>query len=144
MNKPANTAMLLKDIMTRPVVSVTLSHTVYQVLQMAKEKNVTGFPIVDIDNKVVGVVSTLDLITDVTVGKLHLKLGELPLLIKVEKDVVQFHEGTPVKEALLALIKHRIGRIIVTDSRDRLCGIVSRKDLIRFFIDIYAVEGAAG
>lgn len=144
MNKPANTSMLLKDIMTTPVISVTLGHTVYQVLQLAKDKNVTGFPIVDIDNKVIGVTSTLDLITDVTVGKLHLKLGELPLLIKVEKQVVKFHEDTPIKEALLSLIKHRIGRIIVIDVRDRLCGIVSRKDLVRFFIDVFSVEGEGG
>ena len=127
---------LIKDIMTFPVLSVTLNQTVLSVLQLAKESNVTGFPVIDIDNRVIGVVSTLDLITEVAVGKLHLKLGELPLVIKVEKEVIKLRPDTPVKEALLALIKNHIGRIIIVDEDNRLCGIVSRKDIINYFIEI--------
>ena len=70
----------------------------------------------------IGVVSTLDLLTEMTLGKLHAKLGELPLAIKVEKDVIQFTEDTTVKEALLKLIKKRVGRIFITDSNKRLRG----------------------
>ena len=126
---------LIKDIMTSSVLSVTLNSPVSHVLLLAKEKNVTGFPVVDIDNKVIGIVSTLDLITEVAVGKLHVQLGELPLVIKVEKDIIKLSPDTLLKEALLSVIKNRVGRIIITDDNDKLCGIVSRKDLINFFID---------
>ena len=136
MTESVDQSTLIKDIMTSHVLSVTLNQTVYHVLKLAKEKNVTGFPVIDIDRKVIGVVSTLDLITEVAAGKLHLKLGELPLVIKVEKDVINLSPDTPVKEALLSLIKKRVGRIIITDDDNKLCGIVSRKDLINFFIDI--------
>ena len=136
MTESVDQPALIKDIMTSPVLSVTLNQTVSDVLKLAKEKNVTGFPVIDIERKVIGVVSTLDLITEVAAGKLHLKLGELPLVIKVEKDVINLSPDTPVKEALLSLIKKRVGRIIITDDDNKLCGIVSRKDLINFFIDI--------
>ena len=136
MTESVDQPALIKDIMTSPVLSVTLNQTVSAVLKLAKEKNVTGFPVIDTERKVIGVVSTLDLITEVAAGKLHLKLGELPLVIKVEKDVINLSPDTPVKEALLSLIKKRVGRIIITDDDNRLCGIVSRKDLINFFIDI--------
>ena len=126
---------LIEDIMTSPVISVSLNHTVDQVLQLAKKHNVTGFPVVDVDKKVIGIVSTLDLITDIAVGKLYLKLGELPLVIKVEKQVIKLKAKAPVKEALLALIKNRVGRIVITDDDGKLQGIVSRKDLVNFFID---------
>lgn len=126
---------LIEDIMTSPVISVTLNDTVNQVLLLAKKHNVTGFPVVDVDKKVIGVVSTLDLITDIAVGKLYLKLGELPLVIKVEKQVIKLKANAPVKEALLALIKNRVGRIVITDDDGKLQGIVSRKDLVNFFID---------
>ena len=131
---------LIKDIMTSPVLSVTLSHTVSYVLKLAKDKNVTGFPVVDIENKVIGVVSTLDLITEIAIGKLHLRLGELPLAIKTEKHVINLSPDTPIKDAVLSLIKNRVGRIIITDDDDKLCGIVSRKDLINFFIDINKLD----
>ena len=131
---------LIKDIMTSPVISVTLSQTVKQVLLLSKKKNVTGFPVVDTNKKVIGVVSSLDLLTEMAIGKLHLKLGELPLIIKVEKDVIQLRPDTPIKAALMELIKNRVGRIIITDNENKLCGIVSRKDLLNYFIDINNLE----
>lgn len=132
--------ILVKDIMSSPVISVSLSETVSQVLKLAKKKNVTGFPIVDDNNKVIGIVSTLDLITLMAVGKQHLKLGELPLAIKVDKDVLKLQPDATTKEAILCLIKHRVGRIIVTDKDGKPCGIVTRKDLVNYFIDIYKLE----
>lgn len=140
MDKPVDNTTTLKDIMTTPVVSVSLTHTVYQVLQLAKEMNVTGFPVVDVEGKLIGVVSTLDLLTELGAGKLHSKLGELPLAIKVEKNVVHFTEDILVKDALLGLIKKRVGRIVITDKLNRVRGIVSRKDFINFFIDLYDLD----
>lgn len=131
-----NDESLVKDIMTTPVISLTLFHTVRQVLQMTRIHNVTGFPVVDDDNKVIGIVTTFDLIKDVAVGKQHLKLGELPLVIKVEKAIIKLGQDAPVKKALLSMIKNRVGRIIITDNDNCLCGIVSRKDLINYFIDL--------
>lgn len=130
----------LGEIMTTPAISVSLTQTVFQVLQLARENNVSGFPIIDIEGKVIGVVSTLDLLTEMTVGKLHMKLGELPLAIKVEKKVISFTEDTLVKDALLVLIRERVGRIIVTDASNHLKGIVSRKNLLNFFIELYEIE----
>ena len=136
MTETVDTTTKIEDIMTTPVVSVTLNDPVRHVLQLTKEKNVTGFPVVDIEQRVIGVISTLDLITEVAVGKLNLRLGELPLAIKVEKNVIKLRPDTPVKKALLSLIKERVGRIIITDENNRLRGIVSRKDIINYFIDI--------
>lgn len=128
---------VLKDIMTSPAISVTLSCPVYRVLKMTKQENVTGFPVIDIDGKIIGVVSTLDLITDVTAGKLHSKLGELPLSIKVEKEIFKLNQFASINDASLMMIKERIGRIFVVDDSNKLCGIVSRKDIINYFIDTF-------
>lgn len=140
MTETKDRSTLIRDIMTTPVLSVTLNQTVRRVLLLAKEKNVTGFPVVDMNRKVIGVVSTLDLITEVALGKLHLKLGELPLVIKVEKDVIKLRPDTPLKEALLILVKKRVGRVIITDDENKLCGIVSRKDLVNYFIEVNHLE----
>jgi len=40
----------------------------------------------------------------------------------------------------MELIKNRVGRIIITDNENKLCGIVSRKDLLNYFIDINNLE----
>jgi len=140
MNEIAGQSIQVKDIMTSPVISVKLNETVSQVLKLAKKKNVTGFPIVDDKGKVIGIVSTLDLITLMAVGKQHLKLGELPLAIKVDKDVLTLQPSSTTKEAIKTLIKNRVGRIIVTDKENKPCGIVTRKDIVNYFIDIYKLE----
>ena len=131
---------LVDDIMTTPALSVTLSHTVTQVLKMTKKYNVSGFPVVDSSNTPIGIVSSLDLMTEIAIGKMHLKLGELPLSIKVDKEIITLQAGTPIKEALLTIIRNRIGRVIILDENKKLCGIVSRKDLIHHFIDINHIE----
>jgi len=140
MNEIAGQSIQVKDIMTSPVLSVKLNETVSQVLKLAKKKNVTGFPIVDDKNQVIGIVSTLDLITLMAVGKQHLKLGELPLAIKVDKDVLTLRPSSTTKEAIKTLIKNRVGRIIVTDKENKPCGIVTRKDIVNYFIDLYKLE----
>lgn len=140
MPQPSNEHTLVDDIMTAPALSVTLSHTVTQVLKMTKKYNVSGFPVVDSNNVPIGVVSSLDLMTEIAIGKLHLKLGELPLSIKVDKEIIALKTGTPVKEALLAVIHNRIGRVIITGENNKLCGVVSRKDLIHHFIKVNHIE----
>ncbi|OUR64264.1 hypothetical protein A9Q79_07435 [Methylophaga sp. 42_25_T18] len=140
MTEISEQSVQVQDIMTSPVLSVKLSETVSQVLKLAKKKNVTGFPIVDDKNKVIGIVSTLDLITLMAVGKQHLKLGELPLAIKVDKEVLTLSPSSTTKEAIKVLIKNRVGRIIVIDKENKPCGIVTRKDLVNYFIDIYKLE----
>jgi len=135
MSKTKNNIPLAKDIMSSPVTSVTLSHSVRQVLQLTRDKQVSGFPIIDMEGRAVGVISTFDLITEESLGKDHLKLAELPLAIKVEKDVIQLTQDTPIKEALLLFIKHGVGRIIITDEKKVVCGIISRKDVVNFFLD---------
>jgi len=134
MTQPMNE--LVDDIMTTPALSVTLNHTVTQVLKMTKKYNVSGFPVVDGGNVPIGIVSSLDLMTEIAIGKLHLKLGELPLSIKVDKEIIALKTGTPIKEALLTIIRKRIGRVIITDEKNKLCGVVSRKDLIHHFINV--------
>lgn len=130
----ANEPTLIHQVMSAPAVSVTLEHSVAQVLQLSQQKGVSGFPVVDKHNKVVGVISTFDLITEAAVGQINCTLKDLPETIKVAKDVITMRPSTPIKDAILALIKHRIGRIIITDRDNNLCGVLSRKDLVKFFI----------
>lgn len=125
----------IKDIMSSPAITVTLNQTVIFVLKLAKKHNITGFPVVNPQGQLIGLVSTFDLIQNAAIGKLHLKLGELPLAIRVDKEVVTLRQDMAVKSALVPMIKQRIGRIVITDNSGELCGILSRKDIVNFFIE---------
>ncbi len=53
--------MQVKDIMTRDVLTVTAETTLNEVSEMLKGKRVSGFPVVNKENEVVGIITITDL-----------------------------------------------------------------------------------
>lgn len=47
------------------------------------------------------------------------------------RDVVTATQGLSVSEIGKTLSKHKIGAVVVVDSADRICGIVSERDIVR-------------
>ena len=54
--------MLAKDIMTKDVITVTGDETLQNVAKIFVEKNISGLPVVDEHNRVIGVISEGDLV----------------------------------------------------------------------------------
>jgi len=54
--------VIVKDIMTKNVITVAKDDTVENVIKLLLEKKISGVPVVDESNKVVGIVSETDLI----------------------------------------------------------------------------------
>ena len=123
------------DIMSKPVITVTLQQRVKDVLKLLARKDISGVPVVDEVGKLIGMVSSLDMILDTSIGKSDLRLGELPLSISVEKQVVKFHTDEPIKKAILAIIKKRLGRVVVIDEEMKPVGIVSRSDILKYIVN---------
>ena len=126
--------VFVSDIMSKPVVAVTLRHIVRDILTTFSKKGISGVPVVDNDGKLIGIVSSLDLILAATVGKISLRLGELPLVMTAEKEVVKLKADAPIKEAILAVLNKRLGRVVVIDDDNRPIGIVSRNDLLHYLL----------
>jgi CBS domain-containing protein len=121
------------EIMTKNVLSAKKDDSVQQIMKVLFQKKISGLPVVDELGKVIGIASSLDLIIAGALEKMQLKLGELPLSISVTKDIFKVRKTDPIKTALLMMVKKRVNRIIVVDENDKLEGIVTRKDLVRYF-----------
>lgn len=126
----------ISDIMTKDVITVTLQKTVKSIIAILHEKNITGIPVVDDANKVIGVISSLDIIIAAGMGKLDLKISQLPIKLSAEKDILKIRPTAPIKEALILIVKYKVGRVIVIDDTEGLVGIVTRKNLIGFFANM--------
>jgi len=125
---------IVKDLMTKKVITVSRLNTSNQVMQKFVEKKITAAPVVDEKGRVVGLISDLDLLVIGSMNMQNKKIGELPLTIAVEKKIICVNSDDSIKEALVKIIKHRIGRVLVTDQRKKCVGIISRKDLMRYFL----------
>lgn len=90
----------ISDIMTKDVITVTLQKTVKSIIAILHEKNITGIPVVDDANKVIGVISSLDIIIAAGMGKLDLKISQLPIKLSAEKDILKIRPTAPIKEEI--------------------------------------------
>jgi CBS domain-containing protein len=140
---------LVSDVMTRDVVSVHEDTSFKDVVEALEKHRVSALPVVDTQNKVLGVVSESDLLAKVVAGtepkarvrgdrSTHVEtrrksqaetareLMQCPAItIRPEASVVQ-----AARTAALA----RVRRMPVVDAADTLTGIVTRSDLLRVFL----------
>ena len=134
------------DLMTRDVVTVTRNTTLDETARKLSGLRISGMPVVDDEERVIGVVGELDIImakqgkrgggirdlvrriTGEPVPKRkagnHVGdvMSEPPITIRKEADVL---------EAARVLDARRIKRLPVVDERGKLIGVISRADVVR-------------
>ncbi len=111
------------EIMTRNLLTARPDQSVLEVVQLLAKNRITGLPVVDDDDRLIGVVSESDIIG---------KAGETVADIMTHGSWT-VTEDTPLGEAAEILLRRRIRRLPVVRGDNELVGLVSRGDLIIFF-----------
>ncbi len=108
-------------IVTNPK-TVRASNSVEQVMRKADDLSFTGFPVVDDENNLVGIVTGRDLRfeTDLT--------QPVSALMTVKEDLVTVKEGAAREEILGLMHENRIEKILVVDDEFKLVGLITAKD----------------
>jgi len=141
--------MLVRDVMTSQVISISKYESVVHVANILADKNISGLPVVDKENKVIGIITQADILSMVGVGRDHtfkdlLKymLGE-PLHERRVGDHVGDIMTAPaltirpeasVADAVRIMDEKRIRRLTVVNSANELIGIVTRADILKAVI----------
>jgi CBS domain-containing protein len=134
--------MKAKDIMTKTVISVREDTTIEEVIKTLLENEISGVPVLDENDKLVGLVSEGDLIyregslMPVSSYEDREKFKEQQskaLQAKVEstmtKEVITVDEETPAQKIAALLLRHRIKRVpVIRDGK--VVGIVSRANVM--------------
>ena len=136
----------VKDVMTTHVVAVRLKATYKDMATRLREFRVSAFPVLDDNNKVVGVVSEADLLTkealeysthSVAGGLLHgrerAKAAAVTAADLMTKPAVTIGPDESVSHAARLMYSRKVKRLPVVDDRGRLVGIVSRADVLSVF-----------
>ena len=137
------------DVMTSEVISVDENATVAAIARLLAERGISAVPVVDKDNRVIGMVSEGDLLHRAETGTEQRRSWWLDMMASTNKladDYIKSHSGkvkdvmtrvvisvtetTPVADIALLLETNRIKRVpVVRDGK--LVGIVSRANLVR-------------
>ena len=135
-----------KEIMTKNVVFVKRDADLHEAARILSENRISGMPVIDDNNRVIGVISEADLLMLAGMKKEHVFkdivrhiLGE-PMSARKEgnrvEDVMSFPPITSMADDDIAAIANvldekRIKRLPVVDAEGKLIGIISRADILR-------------
>lgn len=136
-----------RDVMTKRIITVTPETTVEEIGKLLVSKHISGVPVVDGDNRVLGVISESDIIYN-EIGqepRVAERIADLVLPAKEKKGeksggtasgvmtspAITATEDTPMKELSRIMTEKRIKRLVIVDMEGHLVGIVSRTDILR-------------
>ena len=137
------------DVMTRRVATVTEDVGYKQIVETLTSNAVSAVPVVDADQRVVGVVSEADLLHKVdTVStepngwvfeRKSVRIAREKANADFARDLmtvppITIAEADSVAVAARLMDTERVKRLPVVDSEGRLVGIVSRSDLLRPYL----------
>jgi IMP dehydrogenase len=96
--------------------------TIEQVMHKADDVGFSGFPVVDDDKNLVGIITGRDLRFETDLTK------PVSSLMTVKEDLVTVTEGAAREEILGLMHSNRIEKILVVDDAFKLVGLITAKD----------------
>lgn len=102
-------------------VTIAPTRSLEDALAIMRQHRISGLPVVDGDKRPVGILTNRDVRFE---KRLDLQVGEV-----MTKNVVTVKEGVSIDEAKGLLHKHRIEKLLVTDSQGRLKGLITTRDI---------------
>ncbi|WP_328907648.1 CBS domain-containing protein [Streptomyces sp. NBC_00234] len=111
-------------LMTDEVVSAVPSTSFRNVAKLLAAHDISGVPVLDEEDRVLGVVSESDLL-----ARRALTAGDL-----MTTPAVTVHAEQTVADAARLMVRLGVERLPVVDEEERLIGIVTRRDLLYVFL----------
>ncbi|MGW6530383.1 CBS domain-containing protein [Streptomyces venezuelae] len=122
------------EVMTRDVVQVGPTTPFKEVVRLLDHHRISGLPVVDADDKVLGVLSGSDLVRT----QAHRDRAAPPTAVAagdmMSSPAITVHPEQTVPNAARLMERRDVERLPVVDEADRLIGIATRRDLLRVFL----------
>jgi len=147
--------MLAREIMSREVISISPEEKVDEAARILVENKISGLPVVDANNHVVGIITEKDLIIRASELKVPFYVTLFDSIIFLENpirfnnDVKKYiatqvkdamtrkvfvvEEDTPIGEIVEVMQKRAINRVPVVRN-DKLVGIITRNDILKSLV----------
>ncbi|OHW61577.1 inosine-5'-monophosphate dehydrogenase [Andreesenia angusta] len=123
--------MKVRDIMSSPAITVTLEDAAKYALDLMKEKDVNGTPVVDSNGKLEGMVVKAD-IYRFLIEPGH--IGDCPIDWVMSNDVVSIAPDETVYSANRKLRDKKVTSVPVVED-GVVVGVVSFEDLLDYYLD---------
>lgn len=141
--------MRVEDVMTKEVRTVRSEMLLKEAAELLAQHRISGVPVVDADDHVVGVLSEGDILFKESGGQkkgflerwlsmpaidLDLKLAARTAGEAMTAPAVTIGPKRAITEAANQMINEAVNRLPVVDDEGKLIGIITRADLVRAFV----------
>jgi CBS domain-containing protein len=135
----------VSDVMTRQVIAAREEADFKEIVAVMRRGHVSALPVLDTENRVIGVVSEADLLAkEAAVGGQHAvlhwphraeerKASAVRARDLMTRPAVTIDPDATVAEAARMMRARRVKRLVVTDETGHLLGIVSRIDVLSVY-----------
>jgi CBS domain-containing protein len=136
----------VKDVMNTHVVAVRPTAGYKQMAVTLRERRVSAFPVIDVDGKVIGVVSESDLLvkealegsvpgvlSGLAQRRVRSQVTGLTAADLMTRPAVTIGPGEPVSHAARLMFSKRVKQLPVVSDDGQLIGIVTRSDVLSVY-----------
>jgi predicted transcriptional regulator len=116
------------DVMSVDIICAKVNVTVMEIATRIVLGVVNGMPIINNDGKVIGIITTIDLLRAIKSGK-DLKITTANEIMTVNPLVI--NQDTEVDKIIDIMDKNNISMLPVIENDGRIIGICSRSDIIK-------------
>ncbi len=103
-------------------VTLTVDKKVGDAINLMNKYHISGIPIINSDNELIGIITNRDL-------RFNPNKSESIANIMTKENIITAPEGTTLEEAEEILQNHRIEKLPVVDGNNKLCGLITFKDI---------------
>jgi len=113
------------------VISVEKDTEIYEAIRIMLDNNITGLPVANEDQTLAGVITEKDVL------RLLYDSGDLPGTVEsfMTRDVISFDKEDSLIDIVDSFISNHFRRVPILDE-DKLVGIISRKDIIAYILQL--------
>lgn len=132
--RPPKPAILAKDLMTAPVVTLPSDATIVDAWVLMTRRSFRHLPISSVHGTLVGMVSDRDLIRhapDLVIAGIQSTAARRRLAEIMSPRVLSATPATDIREIARVMMDERVGALPILDIDRRPVGIISKQDLLR-------------
>jgi CBS domain-containing protein len=134
----------VRDYMTKNPIAVSPSDTIFKVINLMVNNNISRVVVTDANNKPIGIITLADIIRsspEISFAKLkNTRIPKIlrPLILRsiivstmMSRDLVVIREDADLADAAQTMITYGISGLPVINSEGRLVGIITKTDITR-------------
>ncbi|MDT7872100.1 MAG: CBS domain-containing protein [Sulfolobaceae archaeon] len=116
----------VKNIISRKLIALKPSMTLKEASQILYKEGIRGAPVLDENEKTLGILTTADIIKAFFEGNYEAKVSDY-----MKTNVISIGDEDDIMTAIRKMLIYNVGRLLVLSRNQKVVGIVTRTDILK-------------